>query len=127
MGSLASERLGLATVLPPVLPPLLLPSPAPLLVGALRPRLPVVMRQNWPGVDDERRYHCIFATNASEISKLAVTFWTSSLSSSWPISRRIFSPASSSTETVFCGRQTSDALRGSPNLASSAFCASVSD
>ena len=74
MGSLASEPLGLATVPPPVLPPVLLPSLAPLLVGALRPRLPVVMRQNWPGVDDERRYHCIFATNASEISKLAVTF-----------------------------------------------------
>ena len=42
--------------------------------GTLRPRLPVVMRQSWPGVDDERRYDCIFATNASEISKLAVTF-----------------------------------------------------
>ena len=40
--------------------------------------------------------------------------------------RRIFSPASSSTAIVFCGRQTIEALRGSPNFASSAFCASLS-
>src|SRR5437868_12821477 len=77
-----------------------------------------------PGHDGERRYALIFCTSASETSKLAKTFCTSSLSSSDSISLRIFSPASSSSAIVFCGFQSIDDLRGSPNLASSALVTS---
>ena len=51
------------------------------------------------------------ATSASLTSKFTVTFCTSSLSSNASINFRIFSPASSSTAIVFCGRQTIEALR----------------
>ncbi len=54
----------------------------------------------------------IFASRASEISKLANTFCTSSCSFKSSISFNSFSPVSSSTATVFCGFQVSAALRG---------------
>ena len=97
MGALASRMgLGLASAL---LLGSVSPLLAPLLVDVVRPRLPLVLKgEAAPG--PPKLHPCIFAMSASEISKLAVTFCTSSLSSSALISRRIFSPASSSTATV---------------------------
>src|SRR5262249_46649041 len=68
-----------------------------------------------------------FCISASDPSKLAYTFCTSSCSLSASISRSTFSPCSSLTAIVFCGFHTSAALRGSPNFASSAFATSRSD
>src|SRR5262245_62822811 len=60
-----------------------------------------------------------FCINASETSKLAKTFCTSSCSLSVSINLKSFSPCSSLTATVLCGFHTSAALRGSPNFARS--------
>jgi hypothetical protein len=65
-------------------------------------------------------YALIRCTSASETSKFAYTFCTSSCSFKFSMSLRSFSLCSSPTATVFCGRQTKAALRGSPNFASNA-------
>src|SRR5450631_3136242 len=66
----------------------------------------------------------ILVISASETSKFAYTFCTSSCSFNRSISFNSFSPVSSSTGTVFCGFQVSAALRASPNFASSALATS---
>ncbi len=63
--------------------------------------------------------------NAPGPAKFARTVGNSSLSSRFSTRRSSFSAVSSSTATVFWGRHTRPALRGSPNLASSAFCTSA--